>query len=156
VGTSTTAAEFNGKIGRWVDNVKKLPATQERRNARTAETALRAAVASMSGGDMRLSRAGGGVGRGASVGVSTTTVGGGKVVVSAKGPVALVENPTMPHEIGSDGDRLKIGTGWATGPVRHPGTRGKREWRRTREDVLPPLILADTHKSMGDTARAVF
>lgn len=44
--------------------------------------------------------------------------------VSGTGALAIVSNGSRAHAIGSDGQRLRIGSGWATGPVRHPGTRG--------------------------------
>jgi hypothetical protein len=177
VGTSSTAAEFSGKINRWVVNVSKLPAEMERRNARTAEAALRVALGQMSGGDMRISHVGP---NGSPVGVRTQVLGRGQVMVSPKGPVAIVENPTEAHLIGAgrggsstrggrsfvsgvsksysldDESRLFINGNWVAGPVPHPGTKGKHRWREVRDGALGRLIVADANKAMIDTARAVF
>ena len=150
MGTSTTAAEFSGKIRRWADNVAKLPVECEKRNQQTAKSVMGEAVASETGGDSALTRRG-------SITVVTQTVGEGMTKVSARGPLALVENPTVPHEIGADGQRLNIpGIGWRIGPVSHPGTRGKHQWRDAKDNKIKPPILADTQKAMTATGEGVF
>lgn len=151
MGTSSTAAEFAGKLAKMTDGVARLPQETAKKNAATAEKVLGAAVNSMSG-DGRLSRANGG--RGAAVGVSTTILGG-RVNVSPKGPVGLVENPTVPHTIGGTGSRLRLGTRWVTGPVQHPGTRGKGQWARAREGLVDP-VRNDIANAMTTTAQQAF
>jgi hypothetical protein len=148
VGTSKSTAEFSGKLGRMASDLARLETTTAHQNAQTAEEVIGRAVSSMSGGDDRLSGAG-------PVGVSTAVIGG-QVAVSPRGPVVLVENPTVPHVIGAGGTRLRIGSRWVTGPVFHRGTRGKGEWARARDNQLPRRVSDDTAKAMTDTARRVF
>ena len=148
MGTSRSTAEFAAKLGRMADSVAKLPADTARPNADTAAKVIGDAVNSMSGGDGRLSGAG-------PVGVNTTVVGGA-VLVSPRGPVHLVENPIGPHEIGADGARLRLGNRWVTGPVRHRGTRGKGQWSRARDGVLPAQVADNTAKAMHTTTTRTF
>jgi hypothetical protein len=128
VGRSKTAAEFSGKVARATDNLRRVPPEVARKNAKTAEDAMGAAVASMSGGDNRLSGAG-------RVGVDTST-SGGRVDVSPRGPVHLVENDTRPHG-------------------GHPGTRGKGQWKRAR-DQLAPRVARDVHQAATTATRKAF
>ncbi len=148
MGTSRTPAEFSQKLARMTDGVAKLPRELERPNATTAERVIGQAVSNMSGGDNRLSRAGG-------VGVNATPTGTGKVNVDPRGPVHLVENPTKRHSIGTAGAPLRVGGRWVTGPVPHPGTKGKGQWKRARSQ-LPNPVRADTAKAMHTTALGAF
>lgn len=41
---------------------------------------------------------------------------------SGAGALAIVSNGSRAHVIGHAGKRLRVGNGWVTGPVHHPGT----------------------------------
>jgi hypothetical protein len=60
----------------------------------------------------------------------------------SRGTWGLVDSGARPHEIGAAGRRgrrpkLRIGGRWVSGPVRHPGTTGKRTWRTAVGRSLP-------------------
>lgn len=167
MGTSTTTAQFVGKIRHAGANLAKVPVEGAKSNARIAEAALGAAVTAMSG-DGVLSR----VGRnGARVGVRTRLIGPGRVAVVPKGPVWLVENPTSAHVIGAGRSSLSAGRGgtkiaglggrhynlggnrtpmhvggdqWRLGPFIHPGKGGKRQWAATRDGPLSAAVGRST------------
>lgn len=181
MGISKTTAEFSGKLAKMATSAAKIPADTARHHIKTAERVMGSAVTNMAPSG-RLSRVRSG--KGATVGAKAFHKGGGIVGVAPRGPVWLVENPTEPHLIGAGrgrtttrggrsfvqglsksynldaGEPLNIPTGtdsWATGPVIHPGTRGKGQWARARDGAeLPREIVADTSRAMNDAMREVF
>lgn len=99
-----------------------------------ASLAVKTAVMANMAGVSRLS----GVGRaGAKVGVRYD-IRGTTSLVRATGPFHLLERDTKAHEIPKAGRRrrrnarnlLVIGGEVRTGPVQHPGTKGKHPWRK--------------------------
>lgn len=158
MGTSSSAAEFAGKINRFAGEVSKLPRDTAYSNARIGKATLGAAVQTMAPGG-RLS----GVGRrGARVGVGYNVYGDGVVQVSARGPVWLVENPTSAHDVAPKKRRGKgalYGPGYDhpyRGTVHVSGTRGKHAWEHARDQVLPPLLKANISRQMHQTALKAF
>lgn len=159
MGTSTSGAEFAGKIHRFAGEVAKLPRDTAYTNAKVAKATLQGAVAAMAPGG-RLS----GVGRrGARVGVGYTVYGDGVVKVTARGPVWLVDQPTSAHDVAPKKRRGDKAALYAPG-YDHPfggtvhvgGTRGKHAWERTRDQALPPLIKANISRQMHQTALKAF
>lgn len=107
-----------------------------------------AAVAPMTGGDMKLSNARG------RISVNYRVYGAGdrtRSVFRARGPIMLVEDDTPPHRIeprrkyargGRRGGRraaLKINGRYVSGGVRHPGTRGKQKYKKVRDTQVTRL-----------------
>lgn len=138
------------------------PAELVAASARTYSTGIRTTVGAATGGKFRLS----GVGkRGARVGVRTT-FDGPSAIIQATGPMQLIERDTSAHSIprvvGSRRTRtaagklshkretngrnlngqkvLFFGGRFVTGPIQHPGTKGKHPFERgillTRDAAL--------------------
>lgn len=158
MGTSTSAAEFAGKINRFAGEVAKLPRDTAYSNAKLGKATMQSAVQAMApGGRLR------GVGRkGARVGAGYNVYGDGNVQISARGPVWLVDNATGGHEIAPKKRRKKgalKGAGYDhpySGEVRHPGTAGKHAWAHARDQVLPPVLKANISRQMRQTALKAF
>ena len=165
MGTSRSVPEFVGKITKSAEAVRagNSPALTEL--SRTAERVMDGSISSMTGGRMvarnapteghprRMSAKAGGV--------SGTDIA--TCIVGPKGPVALIENPVPPHEIGS-GKKSRGKKGGFTGsgselltipnedvvlygPFAHPGTAGKHRWVAARETlprILGPQMLENS------------
>jgi hypothetical protein len=159
VGTSTSAAQFSGKIHRFAAEVAKIPRDTAYSNARIGKATMEGAVAAMAAGG-RLS----GVGkRGARVAAGYTVYGDNNVKISARGPVWLVDQSNTAHTIAPKKKRGRQGALYGKGyehpyggTVSHPGTAGKHQWARARDDVLPPLLRANISRQMHTTALAAF
>jgi hypothetical protein len=103
------------------------------------EPAVRASV----GGDSMLGTA--------VVGVASVKLADGWIV-RAKGPVHLADNPTRAHTITPRSGRvLMVGDRFVTGPVQHPGTRGKGRWRAAE----PAAVDAATEAMVAAFDKAV-
>ena len=150
MGTSKTTAELSGKLAKMATATARIPTKTERPNADTAERVMGGAVRRMAPRG-RLS------GAGASVGATGVPRGNGRVEVVPAGPVWLVENNTARHAIGAEGEVLRIGGAFVTGPVPHPGTVGKGEWARARDgSELPRAVVTTTGNEMATTLGEVF
>lgn len=158
MGTSTSGAEFAGKINKFAAELGKLPRDTAYSNAKIGKATMTAAVQAMApGGRLR------GVGRkGARVGAGYNVYGDGNVQISVRGPVWLVESSNSSHTIAPKKRRKKgalYGSGYDhpfSGPVSHPGTGGKHAWERARDGALPPVLKANIQNQMRKTAAAVF
>jgi hypothetical protein len=158
MGTSTSGAEFAGKIHRFAGGIAQLPRDTAYSNAKIGKAAMVAAVQAMAAsGRLR------GVGRkGARVAAGYNVYGDGNVQISARGPVWLVENSTSSHTIAPK-KRRKGGAIYAPGydhpyrgEVQHPGTTGKQAWGRARDQVLPPLLKQNISQQMHRTVLKAF
>lgn len=122
-------------LDRFLGKVAKFPANvtlANRVGVEAAALAVKTAVLAELGGVTRLS----GVGRkGAKIGVRYDVRGAANptALVRATGPFHLIERDTKPHTIPKrrgKSNRLRLGDRWVTGPIQHPGTRGKHPWAR--------------------------
>lgn len=112
--------------------------------ARHADDTLYASIRRATGGDGRLSHAGGKAGR--TIRTKTVVTDSGLTIrIHAVGPLQLVDNPTKAHDIGpkvkgrSKGKRrTAVSSPW--GPravVYHPGTKGKHSWQAGEHAAKP-------------------
>jgi len=65
----------------------------------------------------------------------------------------LLDHPTKPHDIGA-GRVLAFGGNVVTGPVHHPGTRGKFMWERGLEVARPRMVAAVNDAVMAPVVKA--
>jgi len=141
--TSRSVPEFVGRL-------RKMPRAIERGAeqavgdvAQVVTTEIRTQIEQASGGDSRLSRVGRRA-KGAKVGARyNVRKAGGRstALVGATGPLHLIERDTKAHEIQARraGGRLRIGDDIVSGPVRHPGTRGKHPFERGVKNAQPKV-----------------
>ena len=158
MGTSTSGAEFSGKIARFAVEISKLPRTASYENAKLGKAVMENAVQAMAPGG-RLA----GVGRrGAKIGARYTVYADGNCQISMRGPVWLVEENTSAHTIAPKRTRSSKALKGANfdhpykGSVQHPGTSGKHVWVRTRDQVLPPLLRTNITRAMHTAASRAF
>ena len=166
MGTSTSSAEFAGKIsaagrnlGQGVERGVKQASLQSKR------LLVNKAIRPMSGGDQRLS----GTRSKGKITVGYKIRGRGERTSSTfkvKGPIMLVEADVPAHVItprrkyargGRRGGRrsaLKFGGEYAT-RARHPGTKGKGLYKKVRDRDVPKLasriIFENTANQVLDT-----
>jgi len=120
-------------LDRFLGKVQRFPAHMAvagRAGVEAASLAVKTAVVAQLGGVSRLS----GVGkRGAKIGVRYDIRGtrNPTSLVRATGPFHLIERDTAAHTIPKrrgKSNLLRIGDRVVTGPIQHPGTRGKHPW----------------------------
>lgn len=144
MGTSRNPAEFAAKLARLPDAVKRAEKAGVRAAALAATTIIRQNVnAVVPGGKLR------GVGKaGAKVGVGFDVKGTNNptALVSARGPLQLVESPTKPHVEPKPGGKrrkaLRLADGQVRARVQHPGTKGQKPFAKGRERAIVPAALA--------------
>lgn len=152
-------------VGEWAARAATLPAalveaTPEavRASGVVLQTAVRAAVAAATGGDMKLSRVRSG--RGATIDVKLVAKGAGRSAESQTvptGPIMLVENPTRAHREPAALRYRRRARASRTGvvafggkvyaSVNHPGTAGKKPVARA---------FSATHDEAGRAGALVF
>lgn len=93
----------------------------------------------------------------ASVGFDIKGTQNPTALVKARGPFPLVEGNTKPHEIKRKKRRGKkhsqalwLPGGWVTGPLHHPGTRGRFPFRSGVE-ASRPLVQATFQRELNMT-----
>jgi hypothetical protein len=167
VGTSTSSAEFAGKISAAGRNLGQGVERGVRRASLDSKKLLvNKAIRPMSGGDQRLSGA-----RNAKISLNYKISGSGERTTSrfkVRGPIMLVEADVPAHKItprrkyargGRRGGRrsaLKFGGQYAT-HANHPGTKGKGLFKKVRDNDVPTLagriIFENTANQVLDTFR---
>jgi hypothetical protein len=112
------------------EELQKAELRGVRRSALVVTRGIRAEIRTASGGNNRLS----GVGRrGARVGAryDVNTGPNPSALISAKGPLHLLEHPTRPHNIAPKRKKaLRFANGVVRGSADHPGTQPSRPFER--------------------------
>ncbi len=143
---------FVGRLTQAANGYATLPRIQVEGIAKTVTSAIRASIdRAAPGGRMR------GVGkRGARVGARYDVTGPQTAFVKATGPLHLLERDTKEHVIPKERARgrrqgrpvLKIGDRFVTGPIAHPGTKGKHPFEKAVV-ATQPLTGPIAHKAVN-------
>jgi hypothetical protein len=142
VSSYTSVSGFTNAIKKYPAKIEKATIDSVKEAALFTKTTTLGMLRAASGGDLVLS----GVGKkGAKIGVNYK-VTGKTAIVAAYGPVPLIEGPTKGHDIPKVRKRgqrksniLIINGNVITGPVHHPGTKGKHPWRKGVELARPGI-----------------
>lgn len=148
MGVSANPAQFVAKLQRATANMQAADRAAVRAAALAATTVIRGEVrqAVPSG---RLS----GVGRKGtrvSVGFNVRGTTNPTALITARGPLHLVENDTSPHQIPKErtarsrraSKRIRLADGSVRGTVQHPGTRGKKPFAKGKQKAQAPARAA--------------
>jgi hypothetical protein len=156
MGTSTSVAQFAGKIAKAADAVKAAPKVAVKAAALSMKGDIEKSRNSAVGGDGRMSRVGK---KGAKLGVGFKLADGGETAsMRATGPWPLIESDIPKHKIvpKKKGSRRGIAfRGVVRASASHPGTKGKKPWRKGIDSGTPKAVKILRDQTIDAVRKAI-
>lgn len=146
MGTSKSGFQLAGKLTSFGAGVAGAAGVATGAAALMVKTAAIAELSAVGVRGQRLRNVGK---KGRKLGVQYTVRKGpnSTAIVRATGPWPIIESNTKAHNIGEPKGRrgrrrLRVAGQWRTGPLEHPGTRGKHPWGRAAAKSIPMVPKA--------------
>lgn len=154
--TSTSAAQFASRIAKMGQAVKDAPKVAVKAAALSMKGDIEKARNAAVGGDGRMSRVGK---KGAKLGVNFKIHGDGmEARMKATGPWPLIESNIPAHRIGpkKKGGRRGIAfRGVVRASAQHPGTKGKKPWKKGVDSGTPKAVKILREQTINAVRKAI-